>query len=64
MRSVTNPLDSSNPHGIRVVADRAPVREDVKEAFTAGSRKAAAGIHSLTRPRRRTAATAKPASQA
>jgi len=48
---MTSPLDNTNPHGIRVVADRAPLREDVKAAFTKGSRKAAAGIDSLTRRR-------------
>jgi len=44
-----------------VVADRAPVREDVKAAFAKGSRKATAGINSLTKPHRHngTAATAK-----
>jgi hypothetical protein len=46
---VTNPLTSTNPHGIRVVADRAPVRQDAKTAFAKGSRKATAGINSLTK---------------
>jgi hypothetical protein len=51
---VTSPLDSQNPHGIRVVADRGPVREDVKEAFARGSRKASSGLANLRkgRPRR------------
>jgi hypothetical protein len=51
---VTSPLDGQNPHGIRVVADRGPVREDVKEAFARGSRKASSGLASLRkgRPRR------------
>jgi hypothetical protein len=58
---VTSPLASTNPHGIRVVADRAPLRQDVKAAFAKGSRKATAGINSLTKPRshRGTTATAK-----
>ena len=58
-------LDNTNPHGIRVAADRAPVREDVKAAFAKGSRKATAGIDSLTKPPRRngTAATALPPRQ-
>jgi hypothetical protein len=61
---MTGPLDNTNPHGIRVAADRAPVREDVKAAFAKGSRKATAGINSLTKPHRRngTAAAAKRAS--
>jgi hypothetical protein len=50
---VTSPLDNTNPHGIRVVADRAPLREDARAAFAKGSRKATAGINSLTQPRRR-----------
>jgi hypothetical protein len=50
---VTSPLDNTNPHGIRVVADRAPVREDAKDAFSKGSRKATTGIDSLTQTRRR-----------
>lgn len=45
---MSSPLESSNPHGIRVVADRAPMREDVKAAFEKGSRKAAGEIRSLT----------------
>jgi hypothetical protein len=51
---MTSPLESTNPHGIRVVADRAPVRQEAKKAFSSGSRKATAGINSLTsrRPRR------------
>jgi hypothetical protein len=48
---VTSPLDSQNPHGIRVVADRGPVREDVKAAFERGSRKASAGLASLRKGR-------------
>jgi hypothetical protein len=48
---VTSPLDNTNPHGIRVVADRVPLRQDVKTAFAKGSRKAAAGTNSLTKPR-------------
>lgn len=55
---MTNPLDNTNPHGIRVVADRAPVREDAKDAFAKGSRKATAGIRSLTQQRRRNGAAA------
>jgi hypothetical protein len=54
---VTNPLDSPNPYGIRVAADRAPVREDVKEAFERGSRKASAGLATLRRGRARRPAT-------
>jgi len=50
---MTSPLESSNPHGIRVVADRAPVREDAKDAFDRASRKAVAGITGLTQPRPR-----------
>jgi hypothetical protein len=57
---VTSPLASTNSHGIRVVADQAPLHQDVKTALAKGSRKATAGIDSLTKPRRRgTAATAK-----
>jgi hypothetical protein len=48
-----SPLDSTNPHGIRIVADRAPVREDVKTAFAKGSDKATKGINSLIRPHQR-----------
>ncbi len=48
---MTNPLESTNPHGIRVVADRAPVREDVKIAFVKGSQRATKGINTLVRPR-------------
>lgn len=55
---MTSPLDNTNPHGIHVVADRAPVREDVRTAFTKGSRQATAGIASLTQPRRRAGAAA------
>jgi hypothetical protein len=55
---MTSPLDNTNPHGIRVVADRAPLREDVKTAFANGSRKATAGINSLTQPRRRSSTAA------
>ena len=58
---MTSPLDNTNPHGIRVVADRAPLRLDAQAAFAKGSHKATAGIQSLTQPRRRnsTAAAAK-----
>jgi hypothetical protein len=56
---VTSPLDNHNPHGIRVVADRAPVREDVKEAFARGSRKASSGLASLRKSRAPRAATAR-----
>jgi hypothetical protein len=52
---MTSPLDNSNPHGIRVVADRGPVRDDVKAAFAKGSRGAAAGIASLTKSQGRAA---------
>ena len=45
---MASPLDSSHPGGIQVVADRAPVREDVKAAFEKGSREATKGIASLT----------------
>ena len=45
---MTSPLDSRHPYGIQVVADRAPVREDVKAAFEKGSREATKGIASLT----------------
>lgn len=48
-------LDSTNPHGIRVVADRAPLRADVQAAFLKASRKAAAGIDELTHPKRKAA---------
>jgi hypothetical protein len=44
---MTSPLESSNPHGIRVVADRAPIREDVKVAFVKGSKRATKGINNL-----------------
>lgn len=55
------PLDETNSHGIRVVADRGPLREDVQAAFAKGSRKATAGIRDLTQPRsaKRAPATAK-----
>jgi hypothetical protein len=58
---MTSPLDDTNPHGIRVVADRAPLREDAKAAFAKASEKATSKIDSLTRSRRRstTAAAAK-----
>jgi hypothetical protein len=58
---MTSPLESTNPHGIRVVADRAPVREDAKSAFAKGSRKATAGISNLVgaNRRRRTRSVAK-----
>jgi hypothetical protein len=54
-------LDNTNAHGIRVVADRAPLREAARAAFAKGSQKATTGIKSLTQPRRRnnTAAAAK-----
>ena len=55
---MTSLLTSINSHGLRVVADRAPLRDDVMKAFEKGSRKATAGIDSLTKPRS-TAATAK-----
>lgn len=55
---MTSPLDNTNPHGIRVVADRAPLREDARAAFTKGSHKATSGIRSLTQPQRRNAAAA------
>jgi hypothetical protein len=48
---VASPLASTNSHEIRVVADRAPLRQDVKTAFAKGSRKATAGIDSLIKPR-------------
>jgi len=48
---VTSPLDSRNPHGIRIVADRAPLRADVQAAFAKGSRKAEREIAALTKPR-------------
>jgi hypothetical protein len=54
---VTSPLKSTNPYGIRVVADRAPVREDAMTAFERASRKAETGISGLTKPRRRSTAT-------
>ena len=44
---MTSPLESTNSHGIRVVADRAPVRQDAKSAFAKGSRKATAVINNL-----------------
>jgi hypothetical protein len=53
---VTSPLDDSNPHGIRVAADRAPLRKDVRAAFAKGSSKATSGIRDLTQPRRRNGA--------
>jgi hypothetical protein len=46
---MTSPLDSRNPHGIRVAADRAPLRADVKAAFVRGSRKATREIAVLTK---------------
>jgi hypothetical protein len=55
---VTSPLDNTNPHGIRVVADRAPLREDARAAFAKGSRKATTGIKNLTQPHRRSTAAA------
>jgi hypothetical protein len=50
---MTSPLESTNSHGIRVVADRAPVREDAKNAFAKGSRKATTGINNLVGANRR-----------
>lgn len=50
---MTSPLESSNPYGIRVAADRAPVRQDARKAFDQASRKAASAISGLTQPRRR-----------
>jgi hypothetical protein len=58
LQDVTSPLDNTNPHGIRVVADRAPLREEARTAFAKGSRKATAGIKSLTQPHRRSTAAA------
>jgi hypothetical protein len=55
---MTSPLENTNPYGIRVVADRAPIRQDAKAAFDRGSRKATTGINSLTQPRRRSNAAA------
>jgi hypothetical protein len=55
---MTGPLDNTNPYGIRVVADRAPLREDARAAFAKGSHKAATGIKSLTEPRRRNSTAA------
>lgn len=57
---MTSPLESTNSHGIRVVADRAPVREDAKSAFAKASRKATAGINNLVgaNPRRRSTESA------
>jgi len=55
---VTSPLTSTNSHGLRVVADRAPLRQDVMKAFEKGSRKAAASIDSLTKPRSRRSSAA------
>jgi hypothetical protein len=55
---VTSPLDDTNPHGIRVVADRAPLREDARAAFARGSSRATRGIKTLTQPRRRNGAPA------
>jgi hypothetical protein len=46
-----SPLDSRNPHGIQVAADRAPLRADVKAAFARGSRKADREITVLTNRR-------------
>jgi hypothetical protein len=50
---VTSPLDDTNPYGIRVVADRAPLREDARTAFAKGSKKATSGIKKLTERHRR-----------
>jgi hypothetical protein len=50
---MTSPLDSTNPHGIRVAADRAPVRQEARIAFDRASRKAVTGINGLTEGRRR-----------
>jgi hypothetical protein len=44
---MAKPLESANPHGIRVVADRAPVRADVQAAFAKGSERATKGIDRL-----------------
>lgn len=52
-------LDSTNPHGIRVVADRAPLRADVQAAFLKASRKATTGISELTRSTSKAASTPK-----
>jgi hypothetical protein len=57
-QGVTSPLASTNSHGIHVVADRAPLRQDVKTAFAKGSRKATVGIDSLTKPRSHRGTTA------
>jgi hypothetical protein len=54
---MTSPLESTNPHRIRVVADRAPVREDAKSAFAKGSRKATAEINNLVRANHRRRST-------
>lgn len=54
---MSSSLDSTNPHGIRVVANRAPLREDVQAAFLRGSRKATAGIDHLTRTKGRSTTT-------
>lgn len=53
---MTSLLDSTNPHGIRVVADRAPLRADVQAAFLKASRKATTGISELTHPKPKPAA--------
>jgi hypothetical protein len=55
---MTSPLESTNPYGIRVVADRGPARDDAKTAFDRASRKAVAGINGLTQPRRRSTVAA------
>ena len=55
---MTSPLDETNPYGIRVVANRAPIREDVRAAFAKGSRKATTGIQQLVQPGGRRTATA------
>jgi hypothetical protein len=56
---MTSPLDETNPYGIRVVANRAPIREDVRAAFVKGSHKAATGIDQLVHPGRRRSAAVK-----
>jgi len=55
---MTSPLENTNPYGIRVVADRAPLRKDAKAAFDQASRKATTGINNLVQPRRRATVSA------
>jgi hypothetical protein len=45
---MTSPLESTNPYGIRVAADRAPVRAEARDAFAKASREARTGISNLT----------------